>query len=283
MSTATEIFPYHRAPLIKTFILISFLILLYSPVIMNLMRAWAIKPQSSHGYFILPIILWLCWLRRGRLANLTVGGSNMGFFFLTPGLLLYFLSIVLCVDTAANISMMLCLAGVIWTILGSAVFRAYLFPYVFLVFMFPIPDALYVSLTNPLKLFVSNVSANLIQNLGVTAYQDGNIFHFANFKFEVVEACCGMNSLISYLMIGVLLSSFLGEGYWKKGLLIVMAFSIALLNNIVRITGTAILAHWYGQEVAQGFFHEFVGLIVFSGGIFLMLGIYSLLQTSKQP
>lgn len=281
MTTATEIRPHHRVQLIKTLVLISFLLLLYSPVIMNLIRAWAIKPQSSHGYFILPIVLWLCWVRRRRFANLAVGGSNIGFFFLIPGLALYLLATVACVDTAANISMMLCLAGVIWTILGPDVIRAYLFPYVFLIFMFPIPDALYVSLTNPLKLFVSSVSANLIQILGISAYQDGNILHFANLKMEVVEACSGMRSIVTYLMLGTLLSSFLAGGLWRKGLLLFTTFPIALLNNILRITGTAILAHWYGQTVALGFFHEFAGLTIFGLGFCLMLGVYWLLSEKK--
>ena len=280
-SSSTKSKICHTHHLIKALFLVSLLALLYWPVIVNLTRAWAIKPQSSHGYFILPIVIWLCWIRKDRFAGLQIRGSHLGLFLLATGLFLYILATLACTDTIANISMMLSIAGVGLATLGPAVFRAYLFPYVFLIFMFPVPDAMYVSLTNPLKLFASDVSADLLQSVGVTTYQDGNILQFSNFTMEVVEACSGMRSLITYLMLGTLLSSFLKGYFWNKCLLVFSTIPIAFFNNILRITGTGILAHWYGQKVAHGFFHGFTGLTTFVLGFFVMLGIYRLLSKKK--
>jgi len=176
---------------------------------------------------------------------------------------------------------MLFIAGVVLAIFGPGVIRAYLFPYVFLIFMFPVPDAIYVSLTNPLKLFASTVSANLLQSVGIPTYQDGNILQFSNFTMEVVEACSGMRSLVTYLMLGTLLSSFLRGHFWNKCLLVFSTIPIAFFNNILRIIGSGILARWYGQKVAQGFFHEFTGLITFSVGFLLMIALYSLLSPKR--
>ncbi len=277
--TKTQIYYTHH--LIKALVLVSLLALLYWPSILNLIYAWKIKPQCSHGYFIMPISIWLCWQRRNRWHYLTVNSSYLGFFLLLPGLFFYVISIVAAADTIANISVMLTLAGVVILTFGPAVFKAYLFPYLFLIFMFPIPDALYLSLTNPLKLFASSISTSILQALGIPTFQDGNILQLANFQMQVVEACSGMRSLVTYLMLSTLLSNFLSNGFWKKCLLIISAIPIAFFNNILRITGTGVLARWYGQKVAQGFFHEFTGLATFVLGFFLILGIYWLLSEKE--
>jgi len=274
--TKTQIYYTHH--LIKALVLVSLLALLYWSSILNLIYAWKIKPQCSHGYFIMPISIWLCWQRRNRWQYLTVNSSCLGFFLLLPGLFFYVISIVAVADTIANISLMLTLAGVVILTFGTAVFKAYLFPYLFLIFMFPIPDALYLSLTNPLKLFASSISTIILQAVGIPIFQDGNILQFANFQMQVVEACSGMRSLVTYLMLSTLLSNLHSNGFWKKCLLIISAIPNAFFNNIFRITGTGVLAHWYGQKAAQGFFHEFTGFITFAVGFILLLGGYKILN-----
>jgi exosortase/archaeosortase family protein len=45
---------------------------------------------------------------------------------------------------------------------------------------------------------------------------------------------------------------------------------IAIMANILRLSMTAVLASLYGESVAQGFFHQFSGVIVF---IFAVLAL----------
>jgi exosortase/archaeosortase family protein len=64
---------------------------------------------------------------------------------------------------------------------------------------------------------------------------------------------------------------------WKKWLLFFAAAPIAVIANITRLTGTAILASRYGSDVAQGFLHDFSGLVVFGLGLGLLDGVNALL------
>jgi len=68
------------------------------------------------------------------------------------------------------------------------------------------------------------------------------------------------------LMVGSLL---LGHVYSCRGLtrilLLVLSLPIAIAANILRVTGTAILADW-DQELALGFYHTFAGWLVFVVG-----------------
>jgi NhaP-type Na+/H+ or K+/H+ antiporter len=46
-------------------------------------------------------------------------------------------------------------------------------------------------------------------------------------------------------------------------ILVVAAIPIAILTNAVRVSGTGILAHYYGTRVADGFFHSFSGWVIY--------------------
>ena len=53
--------------------------------------------------------------------------------------------------------------------------------------------------------------------------------------------------------------------------------AIAIAANAFRVAGTGILAHYFGVEVAQGFYHEFSGWLVFAAAFILLLGIGTIL------
>lgn len=266
---------------IKTLFLFLVLAGVYWHMFVDLIQAWNIKPQSSHGFFVLPIALWLCWQRKGLVKDIGIRRSGIGNVLLFWGLGIYLAGYLGSVSTMMNMSFMVSAAGIVIGMLGYSVLRVFLFPYLFLFFMFPIPDAIYVSLTNPLKLMVSDVSAFLIGVLGIAVYQDGNLIQIGNFQMEVVEACSGMRSLISYLMLGTILASFLNGSRWKIGLLAASAVPIAFLNNILRITITGLLAEWYGADAAEGFFHGFTGMITFAIGFLMLIGVYTFLSEPK--
>src|SRR5207244_8932303 len=50
---------------------------------------------------------------------------------------------------------------------------------------------------------------------------------------------------------------------WRPVILIVAAVPIAILTNALRVSGTGVLAHYYGTRVADGFFHSFSGWAIY--------------------
>jgi len=60
--------------------------------------------------------------------------------------------------------------------------------------------------------------------------------------------------------------------------LLASAIPLAMFTNIIRITGTGILAHFYGSRIADSFLHEFSGIVVFAFGFILFLFEFSLLN-----
>jgi exosortase/archaeosortase family protein len=52
---------------------------------------------------------------------------------------------------------------------------------------------------------------------------------------------------------------------------------VAIISNGARVAGTGIAAHRWGPAVAEGFFHEFSGWVVFIVAFVLMLALQQLI------
>lgn len=269
-STSTYVLPSQRKNLLTAAILLSAHSAVYLPVWSKLISTWDNKPQSSHGYLILPICIWLCWNRRKNLTELRPQPSYGGIFVTAVGMLCYIGGIASEVETLANFSFMISLGGIIIAIFGLDYLKAYIFSFFFLLFMFPIPDILYLKLTAPLKLVASSLSFSILQSLGFAVLRDGNVLQLPNFHMEVVEACSGMQSLISFFMLSVLVAYFFKGAIWKKTLIILSALPISILNNVVRITATGILGELYGEGAVHGSYHTMLGVLSFAFGMILL-------------
>jgi exosortase/archaeosortase family protein len=53
-------------------------------------------------------------------------------------------------------------------------------------------------------------------------------------------------------------------------ILVVAAIPIAILTNALRVSGTGVLAHYYGTRVADGFFHTFSGWVIYIAAAVLL-------------
>jgi exosortase len=124
-------------------------------------------------------------------------------------------------------------------------------------------------------------------------------------KLEVVEACSGIRSLMTLLTLAVVfayfthprsdnhgnpddrgtpqntssslasrvaswLSQLKSYGFWRSSIIVLSAVPIAIFTNALRVSGTGILARYYGTRIADGFFHSFSGWVIYVVA-FLML------------
>lgn len=172
----------------------------------------------------------------------------------------------------------LSLIGLILFNFGSNILRVIRFPVFFLIFMIPIPVFIYTIVAFPLQLFATDVAAAAINLLSIPVYKEGNMLYFVQTSLEVAEACSGLRSMTAFLMLGCLFAYLMDKGRLRRAVLVASGIPLAIFANIVRVTGTGILAHFYGAGVARGFMHEFSGMAVFAFGFVLLFILYSLLN-----
>lgn len=242
---------------------------LYITILPDLASEWWTEPSSSYGLLIPPLAIGIAYMRRSVIESLPVRPDGRGLWLIAVGCLTSLLGNLAAEFFLSRISFVLILAGLTWTFWGWPRFRALLFPFVLLATMVPLPALVYNQIAAPLQLLASSLATFAAQALGISIYQDGNIIHLANISLGVAEACSGLQSLSAMVVASLLLGFVESASLLGRSLLLVLSVPLAVALNIVRVTGTAVLAD-YQPEFALGFYHLFTGWLVFLVGFSLL-------------
>jgi exosortase len=70
-----------------------------------------------------------------------------------------------------------------------------------------------------------------------------------------------------------LLSRLKSYGFWRSTIIVMSAVPIAIFTNALRVSGTGVLARYYGTQVADGFFHSFSGWVIYIVAFLLLFGV----------
>jgi len=252
------------------------MLVLYAAVLADLANDWWTDPGLSQGLLIPPLALYIGWQRRRITLSTPAESQSRGLVLIGAACLLFLLGKLGAEFFLARVSFVVLLAGLVWTFWGQARLRTLTFPFLLLATMVPLPVIVYNAMAAPLQLFASDVATRLAQALGVTVYRDGNVIYLASLSLGVERACSGLNSL-SALMVGSILLGFLNCTRARtRTALFLLSVPLSIAVNVVRVTGTAVLAD-YKQEFALGFYHTFSGWLVFLIGFAGLCGITKLL------
>lgn len=242
----------------------------YWNTVSGMVSDWYVDENYSHGFLIPLISGYLVWQKREEILSLESKPTNMGLLFVFAGLACYLVGSAAGELFTMRISLLVVLAGVILFARGATLFKRVSFPFFYLIFMIPLPYILYDAVAFPLKLFVTKYSVEFLKLIGIPVFREGNVINLVNTSLEVVDACSGVRSIVSLLALATALAYFSLNGWVKRVALVLLAIPIAIFTNGVRLVGTGILATRYGSKAAEGFFHEFAGLVIFGVAIVLL-------------
>lgn len=266
---------------IKLALLLVLWFMVFYPIVPEMVREWAGHSDNNHGFLVPLIALYLIWQKKDELLSSQIDTSKWGAVVLVAGLVVFLLSFAGGVAFPARVAMVLSLFGLLWYCLGSIWMRLLVFPVLFLLFMIPVPISVVSLASMPLQLMATKLSARLIEFCSIPVYREGNMLYFVGTQLEVAEACSGVRSIMSLTMLGTIFAYMSRTGWGRRIALVLAAVPIAMVANIIRISGTGILAHFFGDRVARGFLHEFSGLVVFAFGLATLGLLYTLLNRKK--
>ncbi len=181
----------------------------------------------------------------------------------------------------SRISLLLLIAGLVIFFRGWPLFRAVLFPWVFLILMIPIPAIVFSQITFPLQMLASKVAALLLPLLGVPVLREGNVINLPAMPLEVAEACSGIRSLLSLATLAIIYGYLAETRMWVRVALALASIPIAVAANSLRIVGTGLLVQYWDPDKAEGFFHTFSGWLVFMVSLAMLLLLHRLLQIGR--
>lgn len=238
------------------------LLLIYRPVVADLVQEWLSDDAQSQGMIIPPLALYTVWLNRRSTLGVPAAPETRGLWGVFTACAILSVGIAGSEFFLMRISIIVMLAGLVWTFWGIARLRTLAFPLILLSTMVPLPMLVYSAIAAPLQLFTSTIGTALARLFGVAIYQDGNIIHLASISLGVNEACSGLRSLTALAAASLLLGHIERLSLHMRVVLFASALPISLVMNILRVTGTAVLADINGQY-AMGFYHSFSGWVVF--------------------
>lgn len=248
-------------------------IVAFLPVLTGLVRTWAHSDDYSHGFAIVPLAVYILWLKREALHNAPVRGLWSGFLVAAGSLLTYLVAEKAEMQTLASFSMIVFLWGTVIFLFGYPIYKACLFPLLILVFMIPVPSQIIAVLTIPLQLTVTKVSVWLASMIGIPIYNEGNIINLPHGTFEVTQACSGLRSIMTMLTLGAVLAYLTLRSNLLRGILFILAIPIAIAVNIFRVFILIAVFHFTSIDLSHGTIHTILGLAVFAiaFGLFLLV------------
>jgi exosortase len=268
----------HRYP----YLLLGALTLLSIPVLRDLIADWIRDDNYSHGFFIIPISIYLFYRRRNDLI-LPAAPARSGMIVFILGCLCMILGVAASEYFTTRLSLVVIVTGIALYYLGTANFRKVWFSFFFLLFMIPVPAVIYNAATFPMQLFATRISAGLLQVIGVPCVRHGNVIQLPDYALEVLEACSGLRSLVTLMALGALYGYLTLDGKVRPILLFAATIPIAIVTNIFRIFVTAIAAYAISTSFAEDFLHEISGLLVFVAALVLIFILGGILRWRKKP
>src|ERR1041384_2310953 len=261
----------------------------YFTVLPKLGSDWWHDENYSHGLLIPFVIGFIMWQERNRFANLSAQPANwLGAIGVAISTLMLWAGTAGAELFVQRFSLVLMLASVVVYFFGMGLMRYVALPLFLLLLAIPIPQIVFNKIAFPLQLFASRCAVAAMSFLSIPVLRQGNVIELMPLgatepkKLAVVEACSGIRSLMTLVTLAVIYAYFTSpNGYARlrraagetreyrrftiarSVILVLSAVPIAILTNALRVSGTGVLAHYYGTRVADGFFHSFSGWVVY--------------------
>ena len=259
-------------------ILVGLTVILYAPVLKNLVADWWNNPDYGHGFLVPVFSGYVLWREREKWLNTEIKPSNFGLLVMLGAVVILLGGSLGAELFTTRISLLILLAGMILFLAGWKMLRAVSLPLAFLILMIPLPVLIYNQITFPLQLLASRFATFWLELVRVPVLREGNVLILPNYSLEVVEACSGIRSLMTLLTLAIAYGYLVEGRRWVRYALAILMVPIAIVSNAIRIMGTGVLTFHFGPKAAEGFFHEFSGWIIFLAALILMFFCHWILR-----
>ena len=246
--------------------------------------AWTTDDNYSHGPLVPLLSLYFAaqvYRREGPLAppqgksGLWLGGVLLG-----TSLLVNLMTLPLPIPFLGELAFLGTLIGAFTMVAGPAALRRYWFPFAFLIFMVPLPIALYSRIASPLQLLASRVASGFMNATGVPVLCEGNRMTLpGGVQMFVAEACSGMRQLTGFLALAAAVAYLSNKRPpWYRAVVVLSALPIALFANTMRVVATGYIMHYVDPRYAEGAFHTLEGILLMAMGLLLLNSVCMLMD-----
>ena len=252
--------------------------------IAELLRAWQ-APEYSHGPLI-PLLSLLLFLRQLKTVPVVPGpvrDRGPGVALLVVALALGAGGTLIGIGDIVAYGLILWVGAILLISFGWRQGRQFWPPVVHLVYMLPLPGALYYGLSTWLQGISSELGVALLHLLRVPVFLEGNIIDLGDYKLHVAEACSGLRYLFPILSFSYIFAVLYQGPIWHKAVLLIAAAPITVVLNSVRIGIAGLIVQHWGVDWVEGFTHFFEGWVIFLSAVALLFGLAWAMLWLRRP
>lgn len=263
-------------------ILLASFLILFSHVLLKLLKDWSQNPNYSHGFLIPFITGYMIWEKRQDLFSIRFKPRNWGIMIIFAGMIAFILGNLGAELFTTRIAMIITIYGLSFYLMGTEITKKLTIPFAYLLFMVPIPYIVWNKIAFPLQLLTSRLAESVVYLFGIAILRDGNILYLENITLEVADACSGLRSLMTMLALSSAFSFLCKLSKMKKWILFISAIPIAIGVNVIRISLAALIAKYLGKHIVEGMTHQVSGLFIFLFGLVLLTVVYEFLSKVRK-
>ncbi|MCX6866076.1 MAG: exosortase/archaeosortase family protein [Verrucomicrobia bacterium] len=245
-----------------------------------LWSAWNGENDFEHGPLFPLIIAGLVVHRFKSLKAAAGTGSAWGLVVVLGGALLYAAAYRTLQPRVAIGALPFLLWGSAWYFWGWRVAKILLFPLFFFWLAIPLPG--FQQATIHLQLLATSLAHQGAALCGVQTLVQGNMIssvHSGWEPLEIAKGCSGIHSLMALLMISGAWACLAEMALWKRVVLFLSAFPLAILGNSLRVISIFVIAEYGDAKWARNTWHDWSGLLLFYPfSLTLLLVIHALLE-----
>lgn len=277
--TTDEEMPPASAPNYLAAIVVGAILLVaHFPMLFQLGKDLWSREHYQFYPFLIPVSGFLMWEGLNRLKGPVTAGNQIICFvmILLSGLMLV-LSSLIGSGTLAALATLLTIATAIYGIGGWTLFKE-LFPgWVILFLAVPPPFKLDEQLITYLQLWVAKANGMVLDVMQIEHIIEGAKVLIPGRNLMVEEACSGIHSLFSTLFCAFALALWARRGIIHTLVLLAISVYWVLLGNLLRILAIVVAEVRFNYDLATGFQHEMLSIVIFIGLLALVFSTDRLL------
>jgi len=279
-----------RRPLIGSSLLdvsiVFFLFLSFFPIFrIYWTRYWETTTMGgaySHAPVALLIFFFLIWRKRKLLQSADGKGfaPRWGYALLLCGALLKIFGELHDYSVLRGMTLIPILFGILFIKYPRETVKGLLYPVLFLLFVIPLPTFVIDQITLPLQNATTSLVASTMTSLDYQISRYGHILMIGGLdsppgfhEFVINKDCSGIRFMVALLGLGTLYIYLRSLSFRQRFFMIVMIVPLSMLGNFCRVLATVLLVIYVDPVMAENFFHNFSGVLVFCftlAGLFLI-------------
>jgi exosortase C (VPDSG-CTERM-specific) len=147
--------------------------------------------------------------------------------------------------------------------LGRKWMTAAAFPFAFLIFIVPMPDAMADTLERASAL-ASAEAASLFFNLtGTPTLREGPVFQLPNIVIQVAQECSGIRSSWVLFITSLLAANLFLKSGWRRAVLVCFVIPLGIARNGLRVAVIGNLCVQFGPQMIHSIIHRRGGPLFF--------------------